>query len=190
MIIPNHAPQKKRLTIIGLGNEMLSDDGLGIRVVRELKNRLDDRSVAFEELSVGGLQLFDYLIGTEECIIVDAIKTGTQPAGTLLRFVQTPDTEPVKITSSHQIDLGQILGLARFMGAPLPKRLTVYGIEADDITTFSEQCTGEVARSIGRLVDLICRDLMDNESGCDNRTVLATESMPRDRIASWETINH
>jgi len=159
MIIPNHAPQKKRLTIIGLGNEMLSDDGLGIRVVRELKNRLDDRSVAFEELSVGGLQLFDYLIGTEECIIVDAIKTGTQPAGTLLRFVQTPDTEPVKITSSHQIDLGQILGLARFMGAPLPKRLTVYGIEADDIATFRETCTAQVSQAIPKLVDAICNDV-------------------------------
>ena len=162
MLIANHVPQQKRLTIIGLGNEMLSDDGLGIRVVRELKNRLDDRSVAFEELSVGGLQLFDYLIGTEECIIVDAIKTGTQPAGTLLRFVQTADNEPVTLTSSHQIDLGQILGLARFMGAPLPKRLTVYGIEADDITTFRETCTTQVSQAIPKLVEAICNDVQSD----------------------------
>jgi hydrogenase maturation protease len=159
MLIPNHVPQQKRLTVIGLGNEMLSDDGLGIRVVRALRSRLDDRSVAFEELSVGGLQLFDYLIGTEECIIVDAIKTGTQPAGTLLRFVQTADNEPVTLASSHQIDLGQILGLARFMGAPLPKRLTVYGIEADDITTFREACTAQVSQAIPKLVDVICNDV-------------------------------
>jgi hydrogenase maturation protease len=159
MLIPCDVPQKNCLTIIGLGNEMLSDDGLGIRVVRELKNRLSDRSVAFEELSVGGLQLFDYLIGTEECIIVDAIKTGTQPAGTLLRFVQTADNEPVTLTSSHQIDLGQILGLARFMGASLPKKLTVYGIEADDITTFQESCTEQVSLAIPKLVNAICADV-------------------------------
>ncbi len=164
MLIPIHVPQKNRLTIIGLGNEMLSDDGLGIRVVRELKNRLDDRSVAFEELSVGGLQLFDYLVGTEECIIVDAIKTGTQPAGTLLRFVQTADNEPVTLTSSHQIDLGQILGLARFMGASLPKRLTVYGIEADDITTFRESCTEQVSKAIPKLVDAICSDVQTDHA--------------------------
>ncbi|MCX6143813.1 MAG: hydrogenase maturation protease [Ignavibacteriales bacterium] len=159
MYIPGGEPPKKSLTIIGLGNEMLSDDGLGIKVVRELGNRLGDRSVAFHELSVGGLQLFDYLIGTEECIIVDAIKTGSQPVGTLLRFVQTADNEPVTLTSSHQIDLGQILGLARFMGAPLPKRLTVYGIEADDITTFRETCTTQVSKAIPKLVDAICNDV-------------------------------
>lgn len=164
MLIPNHVPQQRRLTIIGLGNEMLSDDGLGIKVVRELKNRLDDDSVAFEELSVGGLQLFDHLIGTEECIIVDAVKTGMQPAGTMLRIVQTADHEPVKLTSSHQIDLGQILGLARFMGAPLPKRLTVYGIEADDITTFQEQCTAQVSRAIPKLVDAICNDVQTDDA--------------------------
>ena len=164
MLIPIQVPQKHHLTIIGLGNEMLSDDGLGIRVVRELKNRLGNRSVAFEELSVGGLQLFDYLAGTEECIIVDAIKTGTQPAGTLLRFVQTADSEPVTLSSSHQIDLGQILGLARFMGASLPKRLTVYGIEADDITTFRESCTEQVSKAIPKLVDAICSDVQTDRA--------------------------
>jgi hydrogenase maturation protease len=159
MLIPDHVPVLKRLTIIGLGNEMLTDDGLGIKVVRQLKNRLNDRSATFEELSVGGLQLFDHLIGTEECIIVDAIKTGTHPVGTLMRFVQSADNEPVALTSSHQIDLGQILGLARFMGAPLPKMLTVYGIEADDITTFGETCTAQVSQAIPRLVDAICLDV-------------------------------
>jgi hydrogenase maturation protease len=123
-----------------------------------------DCSVEFIELSVGGLQLFDYLIGTEECIIVDAIKTGTQPAGTMLRFVQTPDNEPVQLTSSHQIDLGQILGLAKFMGAELPTRLTVYGIEADDITTFRETCTPHVLHAIPLLVEAICEDVQSTSA--------------------------
>ena len=159
MVLPDHSQQRKHLTIIGLGNEMLSDDGLGLRVVRELRKRLMDHSAEFVELSVGGLQLFDYLIGTDEYIIVDAIATGTQPAGTMLRFVQTPDHEPVKLTSSHQIDLGQILGLAKFMGADLPRRLTVYGIEAEDITTFREKCTPHVMHAIPLLADAICEDL-------------------------------
>lgn len=160
MVIPDPVCTRKQLTIIGLGNEMLSDDGIGIKVVRELRKRLDQESVSFEELSVGGLQLFDYLVGTEECVIVDALMSGRYPAGTLLRFEQSADNEPVTLTSSHQIDLGQILGLARFMGASLPKRLTVYGIEAEDITTFRETCTVCVAEAIPKLVDAICIDLM------------------------------
>jgi hydrogenase maturation protease len=170
MLIPNYISNTKQLTIIGLGNEMLSDDGLGIKVVRELKKRLTGPSVTFEELSVGGLQLFDYLVGTEECIIVDALKTGAQPPGTLWRFVQTVDSEPVTLTSSHQIDLGQILGLARFMGAPLPKRLRVYGIEAEDISTFQETCTAEVSKAIPRLVDAICCDVQSSSAAVSRCT--------------------
>ena len=158
------SPYPKSLTIIGLGNEFLSDDGVGIRVVRELKNRLTLGSAAFEELSVGGLQLLDYLVGTEECVIVDAITSGLQPAGTLYRFIQDADHEPIKLTSSHQIDLSQVLSLAKLLGAALPKRLTVYGIEANDVTTFQDSCTNQVSSAIPRLVDLICRDITHDES--------------------------
>mgnify|MGYP001259389432 CR=1 FL=1 len=160
----SRVPQQKRLTIIGLGNEMLSDDGVGIRIVHELRNRMRNTTVAFEEIPVGGLQLFDHLIGTEECIIVDALQTGTQPAGTLLRYVQTPASDPITITSSHQINLGQVLSLARMMGAQLPKRLTVYGIEAEDVTTFREACTVRVSQAIPKLVDLICEDVQTNHA--------------------------
>jgi hydrogenase maturation protease len=159
-----HSPYPKSLTIIGLGNEFLTDDGVGIRVVRELRNRLLVEGVVFEELSVGGLQLLDHIVGTEECIIIDAITSGVQPAGTLYRFIQDATHEPIKLTSSHQIDLSQVLSLAKLLGAALPKRLTVYGIEANDVTTFQDSCTNQVSSSIPRLVDLICRDINNDAS--------------------------
>jgi hydrogenase maturation protease len=157
---------RKPLTIIGLGNELLSDDGAGIRVVRELKKRLPENDVAFEELSVGGLQLLDYITGFERCIIVDAVATGVRPAGTAYRFVQTPDSEPVTLTSSHQIDLGQVLALAKLLGTDVPQKVIVYGIEAGDVTTFQESCTNGVSKAIPKLVDTICRDLVDNGACC------------------------
>jgi hydrogenase maturation protease len=168
--ILDHDSQRQRLTIIGLGNEFLSDDGVGIKVVRELKKSLNDDSVAFKELSVGGLELFDSLVGTEECIIVDALMTGKHTPGSLLRFVQTADDEPVTLTSSHQIDLGQILGLAQFLGASLPRTVTVYGIEADDITTFRETCTADVSRAIPKLVDAISKDVQSHSLQNGNPT--------------------
>jgi hydrogenase maturation protease len=93
---------------------------------------------------------------------VDAIISGKQPPGTLYRFVQSPDQEPVKLTSSHQIDLGQVLALAKLLGASLPAKLTVYGIEVSDITTFRDACTEEVSKAIPKLVDLICSDVQQN----------------------------
>ena len=156
---PDQLSPSRPLTIIGLGNELLSDDGLGIRVVRSLRARLRDDRVAFEELSVGGLQLLDYVVGCRQCIIVDAIITGSHPPGTLYRFVQKADRDLVRLTSSHQIDLSQVLALAKLMGADLPEKLTVYGIEAEDVITFRDGCTDHVARAIPRLVDVICLDV-------------------------------
>jgi hydrogenase maturation protease len=178
VIIPDQQSHHRPFTIIGLGNELLSDDGVGIKVVRELKKRLTDTSIAFEEIAVGGLGLLDYVVGYRECIIVDAITSGTQPAGTLYRFVQSPDQEPMHLTSSHQIDLGQVLALAKLLGASLPAKLTVYGIEVSDITTFRDACTEEVNEAIPKLVDLICTDVQQN--GMNSRVP----------TGEWQVIDH
>ena len=152
---------KQSFTIIGLGNEFLSDDGAGIRVVRELRNRMPDAGIVFEELAVGGLQLLDYVVGYKNCIIVDAITSGKHAPGTLFKFIQMPDQEPLSLTSSHQIDLGQVLGLAKLMGTELPETLTVYGVEASDITTFRDACTEEVEKALPLLINCICKDVQE-----------------------------
>jgi hydrogenase maturation protease len=181
---------QRTLLVIGLGNELLADDGVGIRVVRELKRRLHSDAITFEELAVGGLQLLDYMAGFKQCILIDAVVTGTHQPGTIYRFIQTPGGESIRLSSSHQVDLSQVLALGKILEADIPDTIIVYGIEAGDTMTFTEQCTHEVSQAIPQLVELICRDIQENKSGCKNRTVLATESTARDRRGNWEIINH
>lgn len=155
----DHGLKRRPLVIIGLGNELLSDDGVGIRVVRELRKRPVRGDAVIEELSVGGFPLLEYITGFERCIIIDAVVTGRHPPGTAYRFVQGGDPVPFSMTSSHQIDLAQILSLAALMGWDLPRTLTVYGIEAADITTFCDACTEEVSRAIPLVVGAVCSEL-------------------------------
>ena len=82
------------------------------------------------------------------------------------------------VTSSHQIDLGQVLGLAKLFGAALPRKLTVYGIEAQDVTTFHDGCTSQVSAAIPKLADIIFRDMQDNSAASYTR---ANE---------WQIIHH
>jgi hydrogenase maturation protease len=154
-------PRHRPLVVIGLGNELLADDGVGIRVVRELKRRLHRDAITFEELSVGGLQLLDYIVGYECCVLVDAVVSGDHPAGTIFRFVQEPGGSSIRLSSSHQVDLSQVLALGTILGADIPDTVVVYGIEAGDTTTFVERCTEEVSRAIPQLVELICSDIRD-----------------------------
>jgi hydrogenase maturation protease len=152
----------KPTTVIGLGNEYLSDDGLGILAVRQIADRLKDSGIIFQELSIGGLELLDHLVGFKQCIIVDAIATGACPPGTIHRFVRNPGNDAVTISSSHQLDLTQVLTLGRLLGADVPEQVTVYGIEAGDITTFRSGPTPEIASSLPALVDAICAELCGN----------------------------
>lgn len=150
-------------TVIGLGNEYLSDDGLGVLAVRQVADRLKGSGITFQELAIGGLELLDHLVGYKQCVVVDAIATGAYPPGTIHRFVRKPGNDAVTISSSHQLDLTQVLTLGRLLGADVPEQVTVYGIEAADITTFQSHPTPEIASSLPALVDAICADLSGSQ---------------------------
>lgn len=157
--------QKNKIIIIGLGNEFISDDGIGIFVLRDLKKKLlfsfpDTRNIAFEELSVGGLGLVDYISGFSKCLIIDTILTRKHPPGTVFRFKQNSSDELVKIKSSHQINLQQVIGLAKLLKIDVPDEMIIYGIEGEDITTFKIGCTEKVQEAIPKLVNMIYDDLM------------------------------
>lgn len=153
---------KNKTVILGLGNEYITDDGIGIHTIRELKNNLPSNNYTIEELSIGGIELLDHLSGYEQAIIVDAFITGAHPSGTIYRYVQTADEDGMKLKSSHQIDLPQVLGLARALNIAMPNEIIIYGVEAGDITTFRCKCTPEVEVAIPKLVKLIQNDIMEN----------------------------
>jgi hydrogenase maturation protease len=151
-----------KILILGLGNEYITDDGVGIHTIRELQSQLSQDCYTFMELAVGGLELLDYLSGYDKAVIVDAFVTGSNSSGTIYRLIQTLSTTPLKIRSSHQIDLPQVMGLAKELGIEFPKEIIIYGIEAEDITTFKCCCTDVVAAAIPRLVRHIQYDLEED----------------------------
>lgn len=156
---------KGHLIVIGLGNEYLSDDGVGIYAVRRVRERLGDcEGVAFEELAVGGLSLLDYIIGYDRCIIIDALSTG-RPVGTVDRYSQSTSQTIPRFTTSHQIDLSHVLGLAKLFHANIPHTIAIYGIEASDVTTFGTRCTDAVEHAIPDLVEMVANDIMHTLPG-------------------------
>lgn len=75
--------------ILGLGNTILSDDGVGIRIIEELQSRISDPDITVSETNVSGLSLLDIIIGYDKVIIVDAIQTVGGKPGT---FTSSPRT--------------------------------------------------------------------------------------------------
>ena len=147
--------------VIGLGSPLLTDDSVGLKVVQEVRRQLPaDSGISVEEDVRGGLNLMDLLAGYDRAIIVDAIVTGAAP-GTIHRLA--PDDIPTqKSASQHDVNLPTALELGRQLGMhlPDPANILLVGIEADDILTFSEECTPAVAAAIPRAVQVVLKALV------------------------------
>jgi len=142
--------------ILGLGNPIVTDDSVGLRVIEVLTTRLADRpDVEVSEDYWGGLRLMERMIGFDRAIVVDAIQTGAPP-GTIHRL--TPDgIATQRSASAHDMNLATALEFGRQAGMHLPEnnRIRLVGIEAEDILTFSEQCTPAVQAAIPRAVEAV-----------------------------------
>jgi hydrogenase maturation protease len=145
-----------KILVLGLGNPLVSDDSVGLRVVAALKPLLADMAdVEVSEDYWGGLRLMERMIGFDRAIVIDAIRTGARP-GTVHRL--TPESIPTqRSASAHDVNLPTALEFGRQAGVKLPKNehIELVGIEAEDILTFSEQCTPAVEASIPRAVETV-----------------------------------
>ena len=72
--------------IVGIGNPILCDDGVGIHVAQQLKHHITDPQVTIDEAFTGGMNLLDLLIGYERAILIDAVKTQDAKKGEVKRF--------------------------------------------------------------------------------------------------------
>jgi hydrogenase maturation protease len=137
--------------IVGLGNPILGDDGVGWKVVQEISQNLPRNvSVGIECLSMGGLGLMEHLIGYDRAILVDAFIVDAEDVGSILirTLSELPNYSAFHITSTHDTSLQNALQLGREMGAKLPREVIVIGIAIQRISEFSEEISPLVAETV------------------------------------------
>jgi len=137
--------------VLGLGNDLVSDDGFGPAVARACRSALDGREdVAVEEAAAAGLRLLDLLAGYRRALILDVVQTGRVPPGTLLDWPLGRSGGAWTLGGSHQCDLLTALALGRTLGFELPEEIAVVVAEAADLRTIREELTPEVAAAVAR----------------------------------------
>ncbi len=117
--------------ILGLGNILLQDEGVGVRVIERLQAaHTFPEDVLVLDGGTLGLDLLAYIEGTPHVVIVDAVKAGKEP-GTLIRLVN--DEIPAFLgprVSPHQVGLQDLLGLAQLRGH-FPGEVILWGVQAE-----------------------------------------------------------
>jgi len=149
----------KDTVIVGLGNPVLADDGVGLRIAAELRRRLAGRNgIGAVELYCGGMWLMEAMAGYERAIVIDAIVSGGVP-GAIYRLGL--DDLPRARTGgpTHDASLPEALELGRAAGLQLPGDIQFWAVEAADVATFNERLTPAVERAARRVVERILRDL-------------------------------
>jgi hydrogenase maturation protease len=147
--------------VLGMGNTILCDDGIGIYVVRRVAERFQRDDVDFDEASVGGLRILDVVGGYDRVIMVDAIQTRDGKPGEIHRLSPQDLKLSLHAGSSHDLSLPGALALGRGMGLRLPddEDFAILAIEAEDVLTFAEQCTPAVQEAIPRAIDAVLTEL-------------------------------
>jgi hydrogenase maturation protease len=143
--------------LLGLGNPILKDDSVGLRIVREFGKKKIDQDVDIEEACFANIDILEAIGSYDRLIIVDSIKTKGGKPGELHQLNLDDLRSTLHLSCPHDINLATTLELGKRLGMHIPEGIQIYAIEIEDNQTFSETCSPSVEEAIPRVVEEIAR---------------------------------
>ena len=140
--------------VLGMGNPILSDDGVGLYVAERLRATALPDGVEVRQSEVAGLRLLELLRGYDKVVIIDALQSGRE-AGEVVRYEARDFAGGHRYSSAHSIGLETALELGRTLGYDMPSDVTVFAVEAVDVETFAEELSPPVAEAAERVIALV-----------------------------------
>ncbi len=145
--------------ILGLGNPVRHDDGVGNRIAQILKDKIENPEVTVSETTTFGFALLDYLAGYERVIIIDAVQTEGGKVGQIYRLSLQDIATPNTSFETHTVSLATILELGTRLEMSMPKEVVIFAIEVADVTSFEETLTSEVEEAVPEVARLVLSEL-------------------------------
>jgi hydrogenase maturation protease len=151
----------KKILILGIGNIILKDEGIGVHVAQKMQQMSLPPDVEVLDGGIKGLDLLDFIEDREKVVVVDAVKAGAPP-GTLFRFTDK-DLAGKKGTlrSAHGIDFSDVIAIASFMGKK--PDIVFLGIEPEDIGAGME-LSPLIEENIPVLINLVMKEIGKEKS--------------------------
>jgi len=152
-----HEMSNPRIMVLGVGNELLSDEGLGIHFLKYLRQGDLPDNVELLEGGTAGMELIGLIQDTDFLIIVDALNANTNP-GELFRFKpQDLKIFPEMFTVSfHQVGILDVLTTASILGT-VPETI-IYGVQPKSLE-WGLELSPEITAVLPRLKEYIFKDI-------------------------------
>jgi hydrogenase maturation protease len=154
--MPGPAP---RFLLLGLGNDILTDDAVGLHVVRQLRPMLVGRaSIDIRETTEMGLALLDFITGYRAVVIVDSIQTGKAPPG-FLHELDASALNQLTGRTPHFVGVSETLALGRQLGLAMPEQVKIFAIEVEDPFTLGTDMTPALQSALPGIIERIAAAL-------------------------------
>lgn len=153
-----------KILIVGLGNPILGDDGVGWVVAEEVRKQLPaGLPVDVDCLSLGGISLMERLIGYQRAILIDAFISEKEEGSIIVaKLEELPNYSAFHLTSAHDMSLQNAMEMGRRLGADLPEELTVVGVSASQVYDFSEELSPRVQEAVPKMTEIVVELVTQN----------------------------
>ena len=146
-----------RTLVLGLGNEYAGDDAVGVLAVRALRGELAETADVVES-AASGLALLEVFAGYDRAVVVDSIRTGRSPAGTIID-AGLAELGPATAPSLHQAGIPELAAVARQLGMGFPDRTRVLAVEVAGPLMFGAPLSEPVAAAIAPLGRRVLKEI-------------------------------
>lgn len=135
----------RKILILGIGNDILTDDGIGPKLADELKKNIRSPGIFFQNAFIGGLEILELIQDYEKVIFIDAIVTRDGIPGTIYHFRPEDFKETLHLSNLHDANFLTALELGRKMGMNIPSEIHIIAIEIVEDRVFSNQFSPEIS---------------------------------------------
>ncbi|MHA2248578.1 MAG: hydrogenase maturation protease [Candidatus Hodarchaeales archaeon] len=147
-----------KILVLGIGNELAGDDIIGILAVREVA-KIGPTDIDYKQLSTGGLQVLETMLGYDKALIVDSIETNS-PTKRILRLKSEDLNKATFLASPHDINFPTALEIGRkSLPEFMPKVIRIIGIEIPIQENISDQVSEETMAKIPTIKKMILEDI-------------------------------
>lgn len=146
--------------VLGVGNQILGDDGVGVHIANELKKHINNPNITIDEAITGGMNLLDLILGYDKAIIIDAVKTENGDNGEVIR-VPINDFTTMHSCNPHDVSLIEAIKMAKKMGEDrIPQEIIVIGVLMKKMPCeFGEKLSKKIAEAVPKAIEMTLKEI-------------------------------
>ena len=145
---------KKKL-VLGVGNDILMDDGIGPRAVEALEEKWPLPGIDYRTTTLGGLDILDFIQGYQWVAFIDAIKTKDGVPGSVYEFTTADFKETLHLTNLHDISFLSAIELGKQLDFIIPENIYIFAVEILEDQVFGEDFTPPLQEKFEQIIEEI-----------------------------------